>query len=231
MNRQIARIQALLFCLLLLSGGCTDGIQTQRFVRRRPWKYETDRSDYKNVAKIGRPSHVSDADLQKINKVAVLVTSADPLFGRIVEDQLSASLRGSGFDVVEPLTMYERTLRELRKGELARLREELNAGEETYPDPADTDRDDAHVIAAAKELGLDALIMGEVDEETRPLTFDKLSTPTTVEKLMVLTFNVDVIDIRTERNVLSVTLMHKEEENIINSVDNVVKLITFEMGR
>ena len=232
MNYSIVGIKAFLICIFLIAGGCGDRVQGPRRIEKSEWRFETYRTDYKprNVAKIVKPSYVSDADLQKINKVAVLVTSTDPLFGRIVEDQLSVSLRDRGFDVVAPLRIYERTLGELRRGELIRLREQLKLEGKTRADQEDTDRDDAHVIAAGKGLGLDALIMGEVDEERRPVSFDKRSTPTTVEKLMVLAFNVQVIDIRTERNVLSVTLTYDEEENIISVVDNMVQFITDEIG-
>jgi len=234
MHYQMAYIKALFFCLLLLAGGCADSTPKQSPAVRRPWKFETDRSDYKprNVAKVVKPTNVSNSDLQKIKRVSVVVTSIDPLFGRIVEDQLSASLRNNGFDVVEPLRIYERTLGGLKREELIRLREQMDLGGkiQTGRDDLAQAQDDAGVIAAGKELGLDALIIGKVHEERRPVSFNKRSTPSTVKKLMILTFNIQIMDIRTKRNVLSVKLTYDEDETIINATDTMMEFIIHEIG-
>jgi len=64
-------------------------------------------SEFRNIAKIIKPSDVSKDDLRKIRKVAVIVTSTLPLFGGVAEDQLAIKLRDKGFDVIESSKVSE----------------------------------------------------------------------------------------------------------------------------
>jgi len=232
MNYAGVDIKAFLVLFLLIANGCEPSTQMPRPVKEIAWKFETDRTDYKpkNLGKVIRPSYTSNTDLENINKVAVLVTSTSPLFGRIVEDQLSVNLKDKGFDVVEQSKIYELTLEELRREELIRLKEQLKLEENIEEDKEGLDRGIGPAIVAGKKLRLDALIMGEVDERRRPASFDRDGTPTTVEKLVVLTFNVQIIDVRTEETRLSVTLRYDEGEDIISATNSMTEIITDEIG-
>jgi len=90
-------------------------------------EYEEDLgvSQLKNKAKVINLSDVSKIDLSKINKIALSITSTSPLFGDVAEDQFSVKLRNKGFKLVELSKISDLTLREARKKELERLKEQL----------------------------------------------------------------------------------------------------------
>ena len=90
-------------------------------------EYEEDLgvSELKNKAKVINLSDVSKIDLSKIDKIALSITSTSPLFGDVAEDQFSVKLRNKGFKLVELSKISDLTLREARKKELERLKEQL----------------------------------------------------------------------------------------------------------
>lgn len=198
--------------------------------------------EFKNKVKIIKPDDVS---LRTMRKMAVLINSTSPLFGEVAEDQLSIKLRDNGYDIIERSKISELTQRELMKEELNRLQEQLElekqldkAGEKTKElgilenkidqlrRTWDTSQKEAlNILAIGKKLGLDAVIMGTVFEGRRQIGFNQNNPPMSIEKLVVSTFHLQVIDVQTGKVALAIILEYDKGENITNAVDVMTKNI------
>ena len=202
--------------------------------------------ELKNKVKVIKPSDVSP---KVIRKIAVLITSTSPLFGGVAEDQLSIKLRDKGYNVLERSKFSELTQRELMKEELNRLQEQLDlekqldkAGEKTKElsilenkidqlrKTWDTSQRDAlNIIDIAKKLGLDAVFMGTVFEGRRQIGFSQDNPPISIDKLVVATFHLQVIDIQTGKVILAIMLEYDKGENMANAIDVMTKIIKEEI--
>ncbi len=182
---------------------------------------ETDLPDSKprNIARIIKPPDVSKKDLRKIKRTAVLITSTSELFGQVAEDLLAAKLRDANFEVVERTKVSEVTVEELN-----RIRKQAEADKETQQDVI------LNVIKIAQKLGLDAVIAGTLFEGRRQTTFPEDKPPRFMDKIVVSTFYLQVIDARTEKVVLSVILEYDKGETVVNAVDVICRIIKEEAG-
>jgi len=202
--------------------------------------------EFKNKVKIIKPDDVSSRTMRKM---AVLITSTSPLFGGVAEDQLSIKLRDNGYDIIERSKISELTQRELMKEELNRLQEQLDlakqldkAGERTKELSIlenkidqlrknwDTSQKEApNILDIGKKLGLDAVIMGTVFEGRRQIGFNQDNPPMSIEKLVVSTFHLQVIDVQTGKVILAVILEYDRGENITNAIDVITDIIKKEI--
>lgn len=198
-----------------------------------------------NIAKIIKPADVSTSDFKKIRKVAVLITSTLPLFGGVAEDQLAIKLRDKGFDVIESSKVSEATQKELIREELKNLETRLDLerqlgkpGEKSI-DQKITEKQIEQLKEAStkkgilleigKKLGLDAAIIGTLFEGRRQIGFSDDNPPLSMEKIVVSTFYLQVIDIKTEKVILSVILEYDKGESITKAIDTMTEKIIEEM--
>lgn len=201
----------------------------------------------KNIAKIIRPSDVSNIDLRKIKRTTVLITSTSPLFGGVAEDHLAIKLRDKGFDVVEKSKIYELILKESKKKKFKKLEEQLEL-EKQLEKEGDTSRelkrlekqllekvgeksqkDILNIISIGEKLGLDAVIIGTLFEGKHQISFLKDKPPQFMEKIVVSTFYLQVIDVQTEKVVLAIILEYDKGENVANVIDIMTKIIIDEI--
>lgn len=184
-------------------------------------EYEKDLGDSKpqNKAKVIRPAGVSKADLKRIKKVAVLLTSTAPLFGQVAANLLTLKLEDMNFEVTEQTKVSEVTAKELGRIEKQMEMEKEKQQEEILS-----------VIKIGKSLDLDAVIVGTLFEGRRQISFSEENPPRLMDKIVVSTFHIQIIDIQTEKIMLSVTLEFDKGENIINAVDTMTKIIKDEIG-
>lgn len=184
-------------------------------------EYEKDIGDFKpkNIAKVIRPSDVSKIDLKKIKKIAVLVTSTSPLFGQVAEDLLAVKLSDMNLEVVERTKVSEVTVKELGRIEKQMEMEKGKQQEEIL-----------NIIKIGKSLDLNAVIVGTLFEGRRQISFSEENPPRLMDKIVVSTFHLQIIDTQTEKVMLSVILEYDKGENIINAVDTMTKIIKDEIG-
>lgn len=183
---------------------------------------EKDLGDYKlrNIAKIIRPSDVAGVDFKKINRLSVLVTSTSPLFGQVAEDYLTLKLRDLNYEIIDRSKFSEATIRELNK-----LENTVDS------DKSKQQAEILSVIKIGNKLGLDALITGTLFEGRRQVSFSEENTPRFMDKTVVATFSLQIIDINTERILLSIILEYDKGENITTAIDTCIKFIKDEMKR
>lgn len=172
----------------------------------------------RNIAKIIRPSDVSDVDLKKIKKITVLVSSTSPLFGQVAEDLLAIKLRDKNLEVAAQTKVTELTAKELNRIKNQAGKE----GEERQEEILD-------VVSLGRKLGSDAVFVGTLFEGRRQFSFPEGKPPTLMEKIVVSTFYLQVVDMRTEKVTLAVILEYDKGENITNAVDTMTKLIINEI--
>jgi len=215
----------------------------------------------KNIAKIIQPPDVKKADLKKIKKVTVLMSSTLPLFGQAAEDQLAIKMKDAGYDMTARTKLSDVTQKELLKEDVARLQAELNAYKEQLDlekqlekvpealkelkriekrmdqinaqlEKATTtpQKDSTRVVEVARGLGLDALLLGTIFEGKRQIGFPNDKPPVSMEKIVVSTFHLQVVDVKTERVMLSFMLEFDQGENLSNTIDKMAKLLKDEMN-
>jgi hypothetical protein len=227
-------------------------------------EYEKDLgvSKPKNIAKIVRPSDVPTADLKKIKKVAVLLTSTLPLFGEVAEYQLIIKLRDMGFDVTERSKLSDLTQKELMKEEVSGLQEELKISEQQIELEKKLEKEDEklkevkrlqnrakqiverlekildspqkeilNIVEIGKKLNLDTAIVGTLFEGKRQISFPDDKPPSAMEKIVVSTFYLQMIDIKTEKVVLAIMLEYDKGESITSAIDTVTEIIKDERKR
>jgi len=218
-------------------------------------------SQPKNRAKIIQPSDVAKADLKKIKKTAVLISSTLPLFGQVAEDQLAIKLRDAGYDMTARTKLSDMTQKELLKEDVARLQAELNAYKEQLEFEKQLEKEDERtktiqrltkqvdqalaqiekmkaepqkestsIPEVAKSLGLDAVLVGTLFEGKRQISFPDQKPPVSIEKIVVATFHLQVIDARTEKVLLSIMLEYDQGENVTNATDAMAKILKDKMS-
>lgn len=194
-------------------------------------------SERKNKVKVIVPSDVSKEDLKKIKKIAVSVTSTSPLFGGAAEDLLAVKLRDNGFDVVEKSKVSELTLQELRSKELRELEKQLDLEKQLEKGKLELEKESEKsqkemltMTDIGKKLGLDAVMMGTLFEGRRQDSFiHSKKEQTTMEKIVVSTFYLQVINIRSEKVVIAIILEYDMGEDLINAIDIMIKYIKEEI--
>jgi hypothetical protein len=175
-------------------------------------------SELKNKVKVVCPPDVSKTNVKKIRKVTVLITSPAPLFGQTAEDLLAIKLRDIGFDVTERTEVSEATIKELNKYEKQAEKSEEKQQEEILD-----------VIKIGKKLGLDAVLIGTLLDGRCQLNFPKENQPRVIEKIVVSTFHIQIIDVQAGKSVLSIILECDMGENITNAIDAMAKTIKEEI--
>jgi hypothetical protein len=85
------------------------------------------------------------------------------------------------------------------------------------------------VVEIGRKLGLDAAFVGTVFEGKQQFNLTKEKPPRVMEKIVVSTFYLQVIDIKTEQIVLSIMLEYDKGENLTNAVDTLTKLLMDEL--
>ena len=209
-----------------------------------------------NKAKIIRPSDVSKADIKNIKNVAVLVSSTLPLFGEVAENFLIIKLKNMGFNVTQRSKLSDMTQKELMKGDINNLQEELKlykqqielekkleneeeslrgikrlenqvnlVMEQLKKLMESPQKETLDVIEIGRKLNLDAAIICTLFEGKRQLNFPKDKPPTTMETIVVSTFYLQMIDVKTERILLSIMLQYDKGGNLVDAVDALTKFI------
>jgi hypothetical protein len=236
-----------------------------------PWSHPTAHSSEeerdlgvskpKNTVKVILPSDVKKADLKKMKKATVLMSSTMPLFGQVAEDQLAIKLRDAGYDMTARTKLSDMTQKELLKEDVARLQAELKAYKEQLDlekqlekEPegmkdlrriekrmdqilaqlekvgATPQKESASIIEVARNLGLDALLLGTIFEGKRQIGFPDNKPPVSMEKIVVSTFHLQVVDVKTEKIMLSIMLEYDEGQNLTNTIDTMAKMLNDEMS-
>lgn len=180
---------------------------------------------------------VSEIDLKKIKKVAVLVTSAS-LFGGVAEEQLTLDLKNNGFTVVDRAKVSELMRKEAFKEELKNLEEQLELEkqwgkedskirdqrilekriEQLKQGKANTEKDILSLIDIGKMLGLDAVFAGTLFEGRRQIAFNEDNKPLSMDKPVVSTFHLQIIDIKTGSVIAIIMAEYDKGESITDSV-------------
>lgn len=174
-------------------------------------------SKLRNIAKVIIPSDVSKENLKKVKKIAVLVSSPSQLFGETVADLLSIKLRDL-FEVAEQTKVSEATWEEIRNFEKQGEKNKEKQQEEIL-----------NIIKIGEKLGLNAVFVGTVFEGRRQINFTEEKPPRGMEQIVVSTFYLQIVDVLTEKVMLSIILEYDKGENIINAVDIMTKIIKEEM--
>ena len=80
----------------------------------------------------------------------------------------------------------------------------------------------------AKELGLDAVLIGTLLEGKRQASFPNDNPPRIVDKIIVTTFHIKVVDAKTSSVVLTILLEYDKGEDVSNAVDTMVDFLESE---
>ena len=203
-------------------------------------------SELKNKVKIIKPDDVS---IRKMQKVALSIASTSPLFGAVAEAHLAVKLRDNGFNIVEGSKINELAQRELRKKELDALQEQLELEkqlgmekerskqitviekqiEQLRKEGDNSKRNLPNIMDIARQMGLDAMITGTIFEGRRQISFSENEIPTSMEKLIVATFHLQVVDVQTGKVVLAIIVEYDKGENIMNAVDSMTDYLKQEI--
>ncbi|MGD0078098.1 MAG: hypothetical protein ABSB91_05670 [Sedimentisphaerales bacterium] len=89
----------------------------------------------------------------------------------------------------------------------------------------DPQKDALNIADVGRKLGLDAAIVGTIFEGKRQISFSDDKPASTMDKIVVSTFYLQIIDIKTERVLLSITLEYDKGESITTAIDTMTKLI------
>ena len=198
-------ITTLSLVLIFLLNQSTSAVESER---------DLGASKPRNIAKVIKPPDVSKSDTRKVRKITVLITSTSPLFGQTAEDYLAVKLQDAGFDVVEGTKISEATIAELNRVE----KQEGKQPEEILD-----------VIKIGEKLGLDAVFVGTLFEGRRQMSFPEEKPPQVMDKMVVSTFYLQAVDVRTRKVMLSLILEYDRGEDIPNAIDAAVKIIKEEM--
>ena len=218
----------------------------------------------RNVAKIIKPSDSRQADLKKVKKVALLLTSTLPLFGEVAEDQLAIKMRDAGLGVTRRAKLLELSQQELMREQIKTLQDELNAYKQQLTQQLELEKqlekenenlkelrrleqrtdqmlqqiqqtqqsrqtDSFDVVEIGRKLGLDAAIVGTIFEGKQQISLSDEKPPRVLEKIVVSTFYLQVIDLKTEQIALSILLEYDKGENLLNAVDTMTKFLKSEL--
>lgn len=183
----------------------------------------------KDIGKVIVPPDVSKQDLKKLNKMAVLVTSTSPLFGQVANDLLAVKLRDKGFEVVDQTKVSEATMKALTRLEKQQVKAE--GKQQEGKEEAKPQEEILNVMKIGKELGLDAVVVGTLFEGRRQLNFSDDKPQRFTDKVVVATFYVQVIDVRTEKVVLAAILDYDKGRNIADATDALAKALSDHMKR
>jgi len=85
------------------------------------------------------------------------------------------------------------------------------------------------VVEIGRKLGLDAAFVGTIFEGKQQFNLSKEKPPRVMEKIVVSTFYIQVIDIKTEQIVLSIMLEYDKGESLLNAVDTMTRLMKEEL--
>ncbi len=90
-------------------------------------------------------------------------------------------------------------------------------------------KDSFDVVEIGRKLGLDAAFVGTIFEGKEQISLSDEKPPRVLEKIMVSTFYLQVIDIKTEQIVLSVMLEYDKGGSLTDAVDAMTKLVKGEL--
>lgn len=184
-----------------------------QFASAREMEKEFSNSKLRDFAKVIVPLGVSKEELKKIKKIAVLISSPSQLFGETATDLLAVKLRDH-FEVTEQTKVSETTWEEIQNFE-----KQAEVQKQGILD----------VIKIGKKLGLDAVFVGTIFEGRREISFNRDNPPRLMEKIVVSTFYLQVVDIQSEKVVVAIILEYDKGENIYNAVDTMTSIIRDEM--
>jgi hypothetical protein len=85
------------------------------------------------------------------------------------------------------------------------------------------------VVEIGRKLGLDVAFVGTIFEGKRQINLTSEKPPRVIESIGVSAFHVQVIDIKTEQIVLSITLEYEKGQNLTNAVDTMTKFLKDEL--
>lgn len=186
----------------------------------------------------------SERDLKNIKKVAVLVTSTS-LLGGVAEDQLTLDLKNNGFTVVDRLKVSELMRKEAFKEDLKKLEELLELERQLEKEDSklrdqrllekrieqlkqgkpNIERDIISLIDIGKLLGLDAVFAGTLFEGRRQIAFNEDNKPLSMDKPVVSTFHLQIIDIKTGSVIAVIMAEYDKGESITDSVSVMTQYI------
>ncbi len=128
-------------------------------------------------------------------------------------------------ELEKKLEREQENLKELRRLE-QRTDQILQQIQETQQG---TQRKSFDVVEIGRKLGLDAALVGTIFEGKQQINLSSEKPPRVLEKIVVSTFYLQVIDIKTERIVLSVMLEYDKGESLMSAIDTMTKLIKEEL--
>lgn len=201
-------------------------------------EYEKDLGDSKLSNKVRVAySDAAERDLKKIRKVAVLLNSTS-LLGGIAEDQLTLALRENGFTVVDRSKVSDLMRKEAFKEDLKRMEELLELEKQSGKEDSNlrdqkilekrieqlrkgkdnAERDITSLSDIGKLLGLDAVFTGTLFEGRRQIAFNEDKKPLSMDKPVVSTFHLQIIDIKTASVIAIIMAEYDKGESITDSV-------------
>jgi len=171
----------------------------------------------RNTLKVIKPTDVS-TDLKGMKRIAILISSTSPLLGQAAEDLCMMKLRDRGLSVVDRAKLTKATLTEYKSMEKnTGAQGDKNA--ERYFDE----------VRVGKQLGLNGIFYGTLFEGRRMNSIPDANPPVSIEKTVVSTFHLQLMDIQSEQIVLSILLEYDMGENLSNSVDTMIKAVKEEI--
>lgn len=173
-----------------------------------------------NIAKIIRPPDVPATDVRQIRRLAVSINSPSLLFAQLVTDLLSVKLRDAQFDVIEQTKVSEAAVKELSRLEAQVKKEGEDKKDELLS-----------MLKLGKQLRLDAVLVGVAYEARRQMAFSDDKPPQSIERVVVSTFYVQLVEMKSEKTAIALILEYDKGMNIKNAVDQLNDILLKEMRK
>lgn len=86
-------------------------------------------------------------------------------------------------------------------------------------------KENLNIVEIGQKLGLDTAIVGTLFEGKRQISFSEDKSPSAMEKIVVSTFYLQIIDIKSDKVILAMMLEYDKGESVMNAVDAVTNII------
>ncbi len=166
---------------------------------------------------VTRRSRLLDASQQELMKEQI----------KALQDELSTYKQQlkQQVELEKQLEKEQENLKELRRLE-QRTDQLLQQVQESQQS---TQKDSFDVVEIGRKLGLDAAFVGTIFEAKQQISLSDEKPPRVLEQIVVSTFCLQVIDIKSEQIVLSIMLEYEKGESLTDAVDTMTKFIKDEL--
>lgn len=176
--------------------------------------------DYRSTGRIIRPPDVTDAEMARINRIAVVVISTAPELGQIAGDLLAVKLRELKFEVPEGTQFTEAGQKQLTKNETHTQSPDPQDPDTEMPGDkkADLQPEVPSMLKIARGMGLHGIVAGTLIAANRQVSYSG-DKPTVINEMVVSTFFFQLFDVQSEKVLLAGILEFPKGEGVIRTVD------------